>query len=70
MKIKFAGEFEFENLPQGRDRKECIEGALANLVLQNPEEFLDIIFQHDIIVEKTVAKKEPVEGAFGFYTGR
>ncbi len=70
MKIKFEGDFEFENLPQGRDRQECIEGALANLVINNPEEFLDIIFQHDIIVEQKVPRKAPVEGAFGFYTGR
>ena len=70
LKIKFEGDFEFENLPQGRDRQECIEGALANLVINNPEEFLDIIFQHDIIVEQKVPRKAPVEGAFGFYTGR
>lgn len=70
MRIKFQGEFEFENLPQGRDRKECIEGAIANLVLQQPEDFLDIIFQHDIIVKDEVPRKAPEEGAFGFYTGR
>ena len=70
MRIKLEGEFEFANLPQGRDRQECIEGALANLVTQNPEEFLDIIFQHDIIVEQALVKTEPVELGFGFYTGR
>ncbi len=70
MRINLSGDFEFENLPQGRDRKECIEGALANLVINNPEEFLDIIFQNDIIVKEKVVKKEPQEGAFGFYTGR
>lgn len=71
MRIKFEGEFEFENLPQGRDRQECIEGAIANLVLQQPEDFLDIIFQHDIMVkEERVPLKAPQEGAFGFYTGR
>lgn len=69
MKVKMTGDFEFENLPQGRDRQECIEGAIANLVINNPEEFLDIIFQHDIIVEKVI-KKEPAEVGFGFYTGR
>lgn len=70
MRIKFEGEFEFANLPQGQDRQECIEGAIANLVTQKPEEFLDIIFQHDIIVEKALVKTEPVELGFGFYTGR
>ena len=70
MRIKFEGAFEFENLPQGRDRQDCIEGAIANLVLQNPEEFLDAIFSYDILVEKPLAKVQPVESGLGFYTGR
>ena len=73
MKIKLSGEFEFENLPTNEDRQECIEGALANMVMMNPEEFLDIIFQNDIIVSeevKRVPRAVPSEGQFGFYTGR
>lgn len=70
MRIKFEGDFEFKNLPQGRDRQECIEGAIANLVLQNPEEFLDTIFSYDILVEKPLANVKPVANGFGFYTGR
>jgi len=72
LRVKLQGDFEFENLPDNEDRDLCIQGAIVDLVMNNPEEFLDIIFQHDIIIkeEQRVPRKAPEEGAFGFYTGR
>lgn len=75
LRVKFEGDFDITNLdgvPKA-ERAEVIQGAIANMILEMPEEFLDIIFQHDIIIEgerKEVPKAAPAEGHFGFYTGR
>ena len=73
MRVKFEGDFDFENLPDNLDRQVCVEGGIVDMVLNNPEDFLDIIFQHNIIVtdeKKEVPKAPPIENHFGFYTGR
>jgi hypothetical protein len=73
MKVYFEGEFDFTNLPNNEDREDCIKGAIAKAALENPEDFLENLWSHDIIIKeerKTVPRTEPVEGHFGFYTGR
>ena len=75
MTVKFEGDFDITNLegvPKA-ERAEVIQGAIASMILEMPEEFLDIIFQHDIIIEeesREIPKVAPAEGHFGFYTGR
>ena len=75
MRVKFEGDFDITNLDDvpKAERAEVIQGAIASMILEMPEEFLDIIFQHDIIIEeeeRKVPRAVPVEGQFGFYTGR
>ena len=75
MKVKFEGDFDITNLDEvpRAERAEVIQGAIASMILEMPEEFLDIIFQHDIIIEderREIPKVAPTEGHFGFYTGR
>ena len=77
MRVKFEGDFEITNLDQVPDdeRESCIRGAIYKMVLDMPEEFLEIIDQHDIIIEerkkvRQYPKVTPKEGHFGFYTGR
>lgn len=73
LRVKLQGDFEITNLDSvpSDERESCIRGAIYKMVLDTPEEFLEIIDQHDIIIkEATVPRKAPEEGQFGFYTGR
>ena len=73
MRVYFEGEFEFNDLPNNEDRDDCIKGAIAKAALENPADFLENLWSHDIVIKEsrpTVPRKEPSEGQFGFYTGR